>query len=165
MTSTDSTTGVSRLPSRPRSRSTLATTPDDETQVTPARATAAIGPQPSRSATAAPGRALRSASSEARDARLPQALHELVGGVLEPEHGQQEDDPDLRADLEEPGARIERQQTALADGEPGEQVEGDRRDAEPRRDATQDAEHQQERTDLDEQHRGLVHALSGCRGR
>ncbi len=56
-------TGVSRLPIRPRSPSILAMTPEEETQVTPARATAATGPQPSRNAAAAPGSALRAKST------------------------------------------------------------------------------------------------------
>ncbi len=52
-------TGVSRLPTRPRSPSTFAMTPEDEIQVTPASTTAATGPQPSSSAAAAPGSAFR----------------------------------------------------------------------------------------------------------
>ena len=63
MTRMDRTTGVSRLPTRPRSRSSLAITPEDDTQVIPAMATAAIGPQPRTSANAAPGTALNRASS------------------------------------------------------------------------------------------------------
>lgn len=63
MTRTPSTAGVSRLPSLPRSVSTLAMTPDEETQVTPASATAATGPHPSSSAATAPGTALRTKST------------------------------------------------------------------------------------------------------
>ncbi len=62
-TSTDSTTGVSRLPIRPRSVRTLAMIPEDEIAVTPPRTTAASGPQPSRNAAATPGRALSVRSS------------------------------------------------------------------------------------------------------
>ncbi len=63
MTRTPRTAGVSRLPSRPESPSILAITPDDDTQVTPARATAAVAPQPAIRARAAPGTALSSPSS------------------------------------------------------------------------------------------------------
>ena len=66
MTSTARIAGVSRFESRPRSRSSLAMTPDDDTHVTPASATAATGPQPSRSASAAPGRAFSSGVEDAR---------------------------------------------------------------------------------------------------
>lgn len=62
-TSTLRITGVSRLPTRPRSPSTLAITPDEEIQVTPASTTAATGPQPSSSAARAPGTALRAQST------------------------------------------------------------------------------------------------------
>ena len=58
-----STTGVSRLPSRPRSPTTFAITPDDEIQVTPPSATAATGPQPSSSATAHRATAFRTKST------------------------------------------------------------------------------------------------------
>src|SRR3954471_9132518 len=74
MTRTDRTTGVSRLPIRPRSVSTLATTPDDDTQVIPASNSAASQPQPSSSAKAAPGSAFNTASyapAGAPDRRLP----------------------------------------------------------------------------------------------
>ena len=72
MTSTERITGVSRLPSRPRSASTLAITPDDETQVMPA-STSAGDPAPAEQQREAgagqrveqrvdqPGRARRSA--------------------------------------------------------------------------------------------------------
>lgn len=66
MTRTPRMTGVSRFPSRPRSVSTFAITPDDETQVTPASATAPSGPHPSSRAATAPGVAL-SAKSTAPD--------------------------------------------------------------------------------------------------
>lgn len=56
-------TGVSRLPTHPRSPSTLAITPDDEIQVTPASTTAGTGPQPISSAATAPGTALRPKST------------------------------------------------------------------------------------------------------
>lgn len=62
-TSTLRITGVSRLPTRPRSPSTFAMTPDDEIQVTPASTTAATGPQPSSSAATAPGTALSAQST------------------------------------------------------------------------------------------------------
>ena len=62
MTRTERMTGVSRLVRRPRSCSTFAMTPDDETQVMPASATAATGPQPRISAIRAPGAALRAMS-------------------------------------------------------------------------------------------------------
>lgn len=56
-------TGVSRLPSLPRSVITLAITPDEEIQVTPASATAPTGPQPRTRAATAPGVALRTKST------------------------------------------------------------------------------------------------------
>ncbi len=56
-------TGVSRLPSRPRSPRTLAITPEEEIQVTPPSTTAATGPQPSNRAVAAPGRAFSAKST------------------------------------------------------------------------------------------------------
>ncbi len=56
-------TGVSRLPSRPRSVITLAITPDEEIQVTPASATAPTGPQPSIRAATAPGVAFSTKST------------------------------------------------------------------------------------------------------
>ena len=62
-TSTERITGVSRLPSRPRSASTFATIPDDEMLVTPPSTVAPTGPQPSASATATPGAALSTMSS------------------------------------------------------------------------------------------------------
>src|SRR5918993_656919 len=154
MTRTESTTGVSRLPSRPRSLSTLATTPDEVTQVTPASTTAATQPQPSSSASAAPGSALSAASSNP-----------------------------IGAELEHLPAGVGGQKTAVPEREPGEQIEGDGREPEPAAEPTEQTEEEQQRADLDQQHGGLVHrrlsrpdrrwrgcgsarrALAGCRPR
>ena len=65
MTRIERIVGVSRLPNRRRSRNTLAVTPEKETQVMPASATAAIGPHPRIRAHVAPGSALR------RTSRMP----------------------------------------------------------------------------------------------
>ena len=105
MTRIDSTTGVSRFVRRPRSCSILAMTPDDETQVMPASASAATGPQPSTSAGERARHGVQQHVEQAGDARSAQAADELVGGVLEPEHQQQQDDADLGADLDELLAR------------------------------------------------------------
>ena len=91
MTSTDRITGVSRLPSRPRSPSTLAITPEDETQVMPASTSAACQPQPSSSAKPAPGRALSSASISAGRGRRAQVADQLGRRVLQAQHDQQQD--------------------------------------------------------------------------
>src|SRR5262245_36877484 len=55
ITSSDRTTGVSRLPMRPRSSRSLATIPEEEIQVTPPSTSAASGRQPSSSPAASPG--------------------------------------------------------------------------------------------------------------
>ena len=157
MTSTDRITGVSRLPSRPRSPSTLAITPEDDTQVIPASTIAACQPQPSRNAKPAPGSALSSMSISAGRCGRAQVADQLAGRVLQAEHDQQQDDADLGADLDELLARRERDQAAVPEGQPGEQVERDGREADPAADAAEHAEGEEQRADLDEQDRRTVH--------
>ena len=62
ITRTANTVGVSRLPTRPKSVSTLEMTPEEETHVTPAMTRAPMGPHPMMSAKAAPGTAFSRAS-------------------------------------------------------------------------------------------------------
>src|SRR5256885_6691308 len=52
-------------------RSILAITPDEDTQVTPASVTAATGPQPSSSASAAPGSALTRSEEHTSELQSP----------------------------------------------------------------------------------------------
>ena len=63
MTSRLRTAGVSRLPRRSRSASTLATTPEELTQQTPPSSTAAVGPHPSTRPARNPGVKLTTAST------------------------------------------------------------------------------------------------------
>ena len=101
MTSTERMTGVSRLVRRPRSCSTFAMTPDDDTQVIPASATAATGPQPSRSAGERTGHGVEQHVEKPGDRDDLEASDELVRAVFEAEHHQQQDHADLGADLDE----------------------------------------------------------------
>ena len=104
-------------------------TPEEDTQVMPAIATAATGPQPSSSAISAPGAALSSMSMQAGHPRPLQVADQLLRGVLQAEHQQEQDDADLGADLDELLALREREEPALAEREAAEQDERDRRDA------------------------------------
>jgi hypothetical protein len=54
-TSTDNTAGVSRFPNRPRSEMTLEMIPEEDTVVTPARASVDTGPHPNNSPATIPG--------------------------------------------------------------------------------------------------------------
>ena len=157
MTTIDRTTGVSRFVRRPRSWSIFATTPDEVTQVIPARAMAPTGPHPSMSATSAPGTALSSMSINARHARSAEAADQLGGAVFDPEQQQEEDDADLGADLDELRALRDGQQAALAERETADQDERDRRDPEACRKAGEEPDAEDERADFDEDEGAVVH--------
>ena len=101
MTRMDRMTGVSRFVRRPRSCSIFAMTPDDDTQVIPASASAATGPQPSTSAISAPGTAFEQHVEKPGGAGSADAAEEFVRAVLESEHQQEQDHADLGADLDE----------------------------------------------------------------
>jgi len=88
-----------------------------------------------------------------------QAGGELARRVLQAQQEQQQDHPDVGADLDELVGGDQRQQAALAEGEPGEQVQGDGGQAEPTGQATEDAEPQDHPAEL-QQHDRVVHAVS-----
>ena len=147
--------GVSRFPSRSRSESTLATMPDELTQQTPPSRIAG-GRLPAEQE---PG---GEAGDEVRDGveqpwfePAAQAAAQLVGRVLEPEREQEQQHPDLGDDGDEVLADVEVDEPALAHREAGEQVEGDRRDAETPGETGQDREAEHDGTDLDERQRRL----------
>ena len=79
-----------------------------------------------------------------------QPVTQLVGAVLEAEREQEEQHADLAGEMDEVGADVERCDPALADGEPGEQVEGDGGDAEPTGQPREHREHERDGADLDE---------------
>ncbi len=57
-------------------------------------------------------------------------MTELVAGVFQAEHEQEEDDADLRADVDELFGAFEREKAAVAEGESAEEIEGDGGEAE-----------------------------------
>ncbi len=81
----------------------------------------------------------------------PQPAEELGGRVLQPEHDEQEHHTDVRADSDEVLRRLH---AALADGQPGEQVQRDGRDADPVGQPAEHSQEQQERPELDEHRAG-----------
>ena len=60
--------------------------------------------------------------------------------VLEPEQQQQQDHADLGAGGNELLARVQRQQTAVPERQSGQQIKGNRREADPAGDPAEDAE-------------------------
>ena len=109
-------------------------TPEEEIQVTPARTTAATGPQPSSSAASRRrAAALRTKSTSPAGYWVLRLETRSLARVLQAEHEQQQDDADLGADRDELLARAQRQQPALAEGEPGQQIQGDRGELEAAR--------------------------------
>ena len=101
-------------------------TPEEEIQVTPASTTAATGPQPSSSAMRGAGQGVERGVDETGGVLGLEVGDQIAGRVLQAEHQQQQDDADLGADGDELLARAQRQQPALAEGEPGQQIERDR---------------------------------------
>jgi hypothetical protein len=96
---------------------------------------------------------------EHADRRLgAQARAQLVRGVLQAEHDQQQDHADVGGDLDEVAAGRQRQHTALPEAEPGEQVERDDRDVEPPGEAAQHTQTEQQRAEFDEQQPDLRRA-------
>ncbi len=152
--------GVSRLPRRSRSARTLDTIPDELTQQTPPRSTAAGRSHPSSSPAAKPGRKLATASNSpgCRPVRRPCRSSSPL--YSRPERQEQQQHTDLGDERDELGADVERREAALTDGQAGEQVEGDGRDAEPAGDPSQDGQRECDRADLDEGQRRV-----GARGR
>jgi hypothetical protein len=101
---------------------------------------------------------------EVRDAhrRLPAQRPDQVGsGVLQSQHEQQQDDADLRPGLEEPGWGLQRYQPADAGGEVGQQVQRDRRQADPSGQATDEPQAEHHGAEFEQQLRGVVHAGPG----
>jgi hypothetical protein len=122
-TRTLSTEGVSRLPSRPRSVRTFEAIPDELTAVTPNIASVAIGPNPQYECERGT-RKTAEQQVEHADWRLPAHIRDqLVGGVLQAKHQQQEDDAHLGAGGEETLGSLQRQQACGAECQPSEQVE------------------------------------------
>ena len=66
-----------------------------------------------------------------RQDRFPGRPEELLCGVLQTEREQNEDQPDLRAELDEAVRRDQGDDAALAEREAGEQIEGRGREVEP----------------------------------
>ena len=109
MTSTLRIDGVSRLPSRCRSVSTFETTPEELIQHTPpSRSAAAVMSHPSSRPSPKPGRKLATASTRPGMRAGAQPAAQLVGGVLEAEREQQEQDADLGRERDEVLADVER---------------------------------------------------------
>ena len=157
MTSTESTAGVSRLPSRPRSSRTFATIPDDDTHVTPAIASAPRGPQPRISAVIAPGAALRTMSTipASQDRRRPPTRSEAE--YSRPRSRSRRTTPTSLATPVNGSMPSSGSTPPDTEREPPEQVERHRRDAEAPGDAPEDAEPEEERAQLDEREGGRVH--------
>jgi hypothetical protein len=86
----------------------------------------------------------------AGDQTRPQAVAQLVGGVLEAERQEQEQHPDLDHEADEGGTDVERRESSLADGQSGQQVERDGRHPEAAGQAGQHGEDQRHGADLDE---------------
>ena len=148
-------TGVSRLPSRPRSPMTLAMTPEEEIQVTPARTTAATGPQPmQQGGHRGAGHGVQGEVDQTGRVLGLEVGDEVAGGVLQAEHQQQQDDADLGADRDELLAGAQRQQAALTEGEPGQQVEGYRGELEAPGDPAEQPQAEDDRTELDQEDGG-----------
>ena len=105
---------------------TLEMIPDDDTAVIPAMASAPAGPQSEDQTGHRPGRGSEHEIDPAGARVRPQVGHELVGRVLQPQREQQQQHADLRAGADEFRARRQREHTAVAEGEPAEQVERDR---------------------------------------
>ena len=134
---------------------TLAMMPDELTAVTPNMASALTGPQPSSSATTAPGSAVEQQVEHA-DRGLQADLGDEVGrGVLQAEQEQQQHDADLRAGLEEPVRRVERHEPADAEREPGQEVQRDGGQAPPAGEPAEHAEPEEDGAELQQQLRGV----------
>ena len=92
-------------------------TPDEETYVTPPSGTAAGGPQPAAPARGRAGSAEHVGQDPERgltaDCRVSSS-----GRVLQAEHEQQQDDADLGPDVDEGATGGQRDESALAEGEP-----------------------------------------------
>ncbi len=108
------------------------------------------------------GKRVEQGIEDAGHAGTMQSVDQLCRGVLESEHDQQQDDPDLAADLEEVLAGRERDRAAVTERQSGDEIEGDRRDPDPGREPGEQAERQQERAHFEQQERRLVHGRGGC---
>ena len=158
MTRTDSTTGVSRLVRRPSSCSTFAMTPEDETQVTPASATAAIGPQPSRKRDDRPGRGVERHVDDARESRCLERCRTSSTALYSR--------PSITISRMTPiSAPISMNSSLAAIGKnppspkarPPSRMSGIGRDADARGESSEQADPQEERADLDEDERVVSH--------
>ncbi len=92
----------------------------------PPRSTAGTIPQPSNSPAMKPGGKQRARSIRPGWRHRAQVPHELFGGVLQPEHEEEQDHPDLGAYLDELLRGDQRDDASLSDDQPGDQIEGDR---------------------------------------
>lgn len=81
---------------------------------------------------------------------LLQRVYELGGGVLETEHEKQQDEPDLAPGVDELLSGDERERATFAECQAGEEVEGDRGDPKPIRDARDHGQPDEDRTELQE---------------
>ncbi len=102
-----------------------------------------------------PGRKLSAKSARPEGQSRPQARPQLLARVLQAEHEQQQDDADLRADVHEPLTDVERQQPAVAKGEPRQQIERDRRESPPAGEPRQHRQTDDRRAQLDEDPRDV----------
>ena len=85
-----------------------------------------------------------------------QALPQLLPRVLQAEHEQEQHHPDLGADVDEFLADVERQQPAVAERQPRQQIERDRREPPPARQPPQHRQPDDRRPQLDEYERDIV---------
>src|SRR5438445_7243435 len=109
-----------------RSCSIFATTPDDDTRVTPPKEHGRERTPSEHEPRQNTGGEVQPHVERRRPPRPPQPLNQLAGGVLEAQHEEQEDEPDLRARLDEPLASNQGEQPTLAEGEPADEVERNR---------------------------------------
>src|SRR6266540_2758319 len=129
ITRTDSTVGVSRLPSRPRS--------------------------PSSSPATRPGVKLSARSTTPAAAERRSAPVSSSAEYSMPNRSSSRITPISGAGLDEPGGGHQGKQPAPAERQPGEQVQRDRRQAQPARDPAEDAEPQDDPAQLQQQLRTM----------
>ena len=156
-TSTERITGVSRLPSRPRSASTFATIPDDEMLVTPPSTVAPTGPQPERERHGDARRRVEHDVEHAGGPRAAQAGRQLGGGVLQAEQQEQQHHAHLARERGEVADVAQRDDAAGAEAQAADQVERDRRHPDPAGQPAQQAEPEEDGAELDQLERGVAH--------
>lgn len=156
MTSTLNTAGVSALPRRPRSLSTLAAIPDELTQVTPPSRTAAVGDHPRSNPTATPGSALKTPSAMPAPTPVRSPVRSSEEVYSSPSVSRSKSTPISGHEPDEVVAHRDLSQATVAEREPRHQVERDRGDARSRSDPRQQREPHEEKPELDERERRLA---------